>query len=240
MWERSIHLIYYHRTALLPDPHNSVTMGQTNIRSAGGLLQRAGSEHDQVAVVPEAGGRAIHLDGRDFSNEELLKHSHMLSRLPGCHDRWLHFSLEGRQLGDGETSNTERPLPYSIPRVSLTSGLREFWISGIQKVGTSQPAQPEGLVFFAVIQGQSGSAAKKVHFADSQIRLSTIIFNEMINGYATVFSGAAFKTEIERARDLLEVKWEKVTECQRLFELRKENETCDNLRERVPVIGVFC
>jgi len=62
----------------------------------------------------------------------------------------------------------------------------------------------------------------------------------MINGYATVFSGAAFKTEIERARDLPEVRWEKATECQRLFELRKENETCDNLRERVPVIGVFC
>jgi len=126
MWERSIHLIYYHRTALLPDPHNSVTMGQTNIRSAGGLLQRAGSEHDQFAVVPEAGGRAIHLDGRDFSNEELLKHSHMLSRPPSCHDRWLHFNLEGRQLGDGEMSNTECPLPYSIPRVSPTSGLTEF------------------------------------------------------------------------------------------------------------------
>lgn len=237
MWEKSIHLIYYHRTTPLSDPRNSVTMGRTNIRNAGDLLQRAGHEHDQVAVVPEAGNQAIHLDGRDCSNEELLKHSHMLSRRPGCHDRWLHFSLEGRQLGDGETSNTERLLPYSIPRVTLTSGLREFWISGWQKVGTSRPAQPEGLVFFAVIQGQSGSAAKKVHFADSQIRLSTTIFNEMINGYATVFSGAAFKTEIKRARDLPEVKWEKVTECQRLFELREENE---NLREGVPVIGVFC
>lgn len=110
----------------------------------------------------------------------------------------------------------------------------------MHKVGTSQPAQAEGLVFFAVIQDQSGSAAKKVHFADSQIRLSTIIFNEMINGYATVFSGAAFKTEIKRARDLPELKWEKGTECQRLFELREENEACGNLRERVPVIGVFC
>jgi hypothetical protein len=215
-------------------------MGQTNIRSGGDLLRRAGSEHDQVAVVPEADNRAIHLDGRDCSKEELLKHSHMLSRPPGCHDRWLHFSLEGRQLEDGETSNTERPLPYFIPRVTLTSGLREFWTSGMQKVGTSRLVQPEGLVFFAVIQDQSGSAAKKVHFADSQIRLSTIIFNEMINGYATVFSGAAFMTEIKRARDLSEVKWEKVTECQRLFELREENEACDNLRERVPVIGVFC
>jgi hypothetical protein len=77
----------------------------------------------------------------------------MLSRLPGSHDRWLHFSLEGRQLGDGETSKTELSQPYSIPRVTLTSGLREFWKSGIQKVGTSPPPQPEGLVFFAVIQG---------------------------------------------------------------------------------------
>jgi hypothetical protein len=62
----------------------------------------------------------------------------------------------------------------------------------------------------------------------------------MINGYATVFSGAAFKTEIDRARDLPKVTWEKVTECQRLFELREENEACDNLRGGVPVIGVFC
>jgi len=135
-------------------------------------------------------------------------------------------------------SNTERPLPYSIPRVTLTSGLRELWKSGIQKVGAPRPAQTEGLVFFAVIQGQSGSAAKKVHFADSQIRLATVIFNEMNNGYATAFSGAAFKTEIKRARDLPKVKWEKVTECQRLFELREENEACDNLQERLPVIGV--
>src|SRR6202044_2020219 len=141
---------------------------------------------------------------------------------------WLHFSLEGRQLGDGETFNTERPLPYSIPRVTLTSGLRGFWIPQMQEVGTPRPAQPEGLIFFAVIQGQSGSAAKKVHFADSQIRLSTTIFNQMINGDATVFSGPAFKTKIKRARDLPEVKWEKGTECQRLFELREENEACDN------------
>jgi hypothetical protein len=215
-------------------------MGQTNIRSGGDLRLRAGSEHDQVAVVPEAGNRAVHLDGRDCSNEELLKHSHMLSRPPGSHDRWLRFSLEGRQLEDGETSNKELPPPYFIPRVTLTSGLTKFWRPAVQKVGASPPPQPEGLVFFAVIQGRSGSAAKKVHFADSQIGLLTTIFNEMINGYATVFSGAAFGTEINRARDLPEVKWEKATECQRLFELREENEACSNPLERIPIVGVFC
>jgi hypothetical protein len=148
-------------------------------------------------------------------------------------------TLEGRQLEDGETSNKELPLPYFIPKVSLTSGLTKFWRPVMQKVGTSPPPQPEGLVFFAVIQGRSGSAAKKVRFADSQIGLFTTIFNE-INGYATVFSGAAFETEIKRARDLPEIKWEKATECQRLFELREENEAGDNLLERVPVVGVFC
>jgi hypothetical protein len=69
-------------------------MGQTNIRSGGDLLSRAGSEHDQVAIVPEVGNRAIHLDGGSCSSEELLKHSHMLSRPLGSHDRWLHFSLD--------------------------------------------------------------------------------------------------------------------------------------------------
>ena len=110
----------------------------------------------------------------------------------------------------------------------------------MQKVGTSPPSQPEGLVFFTVIQGRSGSAAKKAHFADSQIGLLTTIFNEMINGYATVFSEAAFEIEIKRARDLPEVKWEKATECQRVFELHEENEACSNPLERIPVIGVFC
>ena len=214
-------------------------MGQTKIRSGGDLLSRAGGEHDQVVVVPEADNRAVHLDGRSCSNEELLKHSHVLSRPLGSHDRWLHFSLEGRQLEDGGTSDI-LPAPYSIPRVTLTSGLTKFWRPVMQKVGTSSPPQPEGLVFFAVIQGRAGSAAKKVHFADSQIGLLTTIFNEMINGYATVFSGAAFETEIRRARDSPEVKWEKATECWRLFELREQNEACGNPVERIPVIGVFC
>jgi hypothetical protein len=92
----------------------------------------------------------------------------------------------------------------------------------MQKVGTSPPPQPEGLVFFAVIQRRPGSAAKKVHFADSQIGLLTTIFNEMINGYATVFSGAAFETEIKRARDLPEIKWEKATEYQAFRIVRRE------------------
>ena len=80
----------------------------------------------------------------------------MFSLPPGSHDRWLRFGLESRQLEDGEIPNKESPLPYFIPRVTLTSGLTKFWNPVMQKVGTSPLPQAEGLVFFAVIQGRPG------------------------------------------------------------------------------------
>jgi hypothetical protein len=97
-------------------------------------------------------------------------------------------------------------------------------------------------VFIAVVQGNGGSAIKKLIIANEYPQIATIIFNEAINGYSVVFTGACLKAELERAKDYgpdsMAVIWRKVTNLNVMFGLRVRARPRDET-ERL-IIGILC
>jgi hypothetical protein len=98
------------------------------------------------------------------------------------------------------------------------------------------------LAFIAIIQGSGGNAVKKVIIANEYPQIATSIFNEAINGYSVVFTGACLKHELEKAKDYgpnsLAVRWRKVTSLNEMFEVRARARPRDE-SERL-VIGILC
>lgn len=98
------------------------------------------------------------------------------------------------------------------------------------------------LSFLAIIQGSGGSAVKKLIVANDYPQIATSIFNEAINGYSVVFTGACLKRELEKAKDYgpnsLAVSWRKVSSLEEMFEVKARARPRDE-SERL-IIGILC
>lgn len=83
---------------------------------------------------------------------------------------------------------------------------------------------------------------KKLIVANDYPQIATSIFNEAINGYSVVFTGACLKRELEKAKDYgpnsLAVSWRKVSSLEEMFEVKARARPRDE-SERL-IIGILC
>ena len=206
-------------------------------------LLRLASPHqshcrDSLVRVRHA-NRTIHVDSRPCYPEELAAHC-SLFRLPTTdQNRWTHVRLQTQTLS--EDFSARQPQASAIPKVTLTPGVSKFWKTPMRRTVSTEDAKLS-VSFIAIIQGSGGNAVQKLIVVNEYPQIATCIFNEAINGYSVIFTGACLKRELEKAKDYgpnsLAVTWRKVTSLDEMFELRARTRQRDE-SERL-VIGILC
>jgi hypothetical protein len=193
---------------------------------------------DNLVRVRQA-NRIVYVDSRPCYPEELAAHCSLFILPAADQNRWTHFRLQTHSLS--EDFSARQPQASAIPKVTLTPGVSKFW-----KRPTRRPVPSEDAIlklsFIAVIQGSGGNAVQKLIVVNEYPQIATCIFNEAINGYSVIFTGACLKHELEKAKDYgpnsLAVTWRKVTSLDEMFELRARARPRGE-SERL-VIGVLC
>jgi hypothetical protein len=196
------------------------------------------SHRDELVRIRQA-NRTIHVDSRPCTAEELAAHSSLFALPVVDQNRWTRNRLQTSTLS--EDFSARQPQPSAIPKINLTPGVSKFWKAPMRRLVPPEDAVLE-LAFIAIIQGSGGNAVKKVIIANEYPQIATSIFNEAINGYSVVFTGACLKHELEKAKDYgpnsLAVRWRKVTSLNEMFEVRARARPRDE-SERL-VIGILC
>ena len=212
------------------------------VRNGRELLRRASPHQnhccDSLVRIRQA-NRTVHVDSRPCCPEELAAHCSLFALPAADQNRWTHIRLQTQTLS--EDFSARQPQASTIPKVTLTPGVSKFW-----KTPMRRPVPPEDAVlrlsFIAIIQGSGGNAVQKLIVVNEYPQIATCIFNEAINGYSVIFTGACLKHELERAKaygpNNLAVNWRKVTSLDEMFELRARARPRDD-SERL-VIGILC
>jgi hypothetical protein len=206
-------------------------------------LLRLASPHqnhwrDNLVRVRQA-NRIVHVDSRPCGPEELAAHCSSFILPATDQNRWTHFRLQTQTLS--EDFSARQPQASTIPKITLTPGVSRFWKAPMRRPVSPEDAQPR-FSFIAIIQGNGGNAVQKFIVANEYPQIAACIFNEAINGYSVIFTGACLKHELEKAKDYgpnsLAVTWRKVTSLDEMFELRARARPRGE-SERL-VIGVLC
>ena len=175
--------------------------------------------YEENAILPEAGVRLVQLEVRAVPQQELDRHVRMLNLPPAMHNSWT---------GPRDTASYQHaPVKFAIPKATLTPGMAKFWEPpNVYPVKAEALKQPEGLVFVAVIQGLSAASLQKIHVAYSREEIANSIYHETVNGYSTVFSGAFFMADLERALQNSprnKVEWEMANDLAAVVKAREES-----------------
>ena len=183
--------------------------------------------------------RTVHVDSRPCSPEELTAHCSQFILPASDQNRWTYVRLQTQSLS--EDFSARQPQASRIPKVTLTPGVSKFWRTPMRRPVAPEDAQPR-FSFIAIIQGNGGNAVQKLIVVNEYPEIATCIFNEAINGYSVVFTGACLKRELEKAKDYgpsnLAVTWRKVTSLDEMFDLRARARPRDE-SERL-LIGILC
>lgn len=177
--------------------------------------------HRDYLIQIQQAHRTIHVDCRPCTAQELAAHSSLFALPVTDQNRWIHNRLQTSSLS--EDFSARQPQPSSIPKVTLTPGVSKFWKAPIRR-----PVLPEGtileVVFIAIVQGSGGNAVRKIIVANAYPQIATSVFNEAVNGYSIVFTGACLKRELEKARNhgpnSLAVVWRKVITVDQMLDVR--------------------
>ena len=197
-------------------------------------------EHHRDTLVRIAKvNKTVHVDCRPCHSEELNSQCSLFALPAIDQNRWTHIRLQTSALN--EDFSARQPQPSAIPKITLSPGVSKFWREPLRRPIPESETTLE-IAFIAVIQGSAGSAVKKVVVSSEYPNIATAIFNEAINGYSVVFTGACLKSELEKARDYgpasLAVIWRKVAALDQMFETRTRASSRDG-NERL-VVGVLC
>lgn len=213
-----------------------------DVQNARELLRLASSSQqsygDKMIRIRQA-NRIVHVDSRPCTAEELGAHSSLFALPAGDQNRWTLNRLQTLNLS--EDYSARQPQPSAIPKIILTPGVSKFWRLPIRRPVPLEDTVLD-LSFIAIVQGSGGSAVNKFIIANEYPQIATSIFNEAINGYSIVFTGACLKGELEKAKgyapDSLAVIWRKVTSLDEMFDVEVRAKT-KNRGEKL-IVGVLC
>ncbi|KAH8588784.1 hypothetical protein B0O99DRAFT_677131 [Bisporella sp. PMI_857] len=182
-------------------------MGRNNVRGGDNLPSRAGCCTEIPSVIPEFNDMPIVIIGHNFAQEDLDRH---VSLIRYGYDRaWAQLlSSVPHTLGDPP----EQPkIAYgppdqrsTIPKIHISQGmgdiqrLQRYLPQDLEQDSLGQP----NLAYILVVQGCSGMFRSKLVLTTNRRMAGAEMFCEAVNGFSIVFTGAVFKTNLEKRRDL--------------------------------------
>jgi hypothetical protein len=217
----------------------AVNSGRELIRFAS---SRQDNYRDTLLRIPGA-SRIVHVDCRPCTMEELESHCSLFALPVVDQNRWIHQRLQSSSLN--EDFSARQPQASVIPKITLTPGASKFW----KEPSRRRAADIENdldLVFIAVVQGSGGSAVKKMMIATEFPQFASSLFQEAVNGFSIVFTGACLRQDHNKASDYspgnMAVLWRKVATLDQMFKLSvraRPRDEGESEAERV-IVGVLC
>jgi hypothetical protein len=203
------------------------------------LASSSQNRHRDSLIRVRQANRIIHVDSRPCTAEELAAHSSLFTLPAGDQNRWMYSRIQAPNIS--EDFSARQAQPSAVPRILLTPGVSEFWKKPMQRLVLLKDDVLE-LAFIAIVQGSGGNAVKKVIVANEYPQIATSIFNEAINGFSVVFTGACLKRELEQAKgyglDSLAVIWRKVTSLDGMFDMRTRAKARKGGEDLI--VGILC
>lgn len=205
--------------------------GRTNLRHGAELVGRPasfGHSMDIPCLITDLERLAIWILG-DSPQEILDMHSKILRC--GIYGSWVSAITETGTVPvppQKALRHVSADEAIAIPKMHISPGLTDGRLQNyIKREDSQKELFPR--TFFAVIQGRSGAAKSKLILRWTQDDLAREIFYEAANGYATVFSGAVLKSQV----DVLSTaeRFQKVQSVQEMDRLEAEGKG---------VVGVMC
>jgi len=155
-------------------------MGQTNIRSGRGILEKAGRPIEDTAIIPEF-QKYVLITGHNFSINDIQKYWHLLRF--GHSDVW---NKKGPGLSDYQ--KVEADQASQIPMVHVSRALKP-------KYGVGDSSNSDEVVYITVVEGRNGHIRSKLVEQTDLARVGSDILYECANGYSVVFSGAMLRAD---------------------------------------------
>jgi hypothetical protein len=188
-------------------------MSRTTINKAWYLIERAGTDHDEIVVLPSLDNLPFHIFARNFTQSELNYYSETLNRGFAFNNTWLkEKELESKNMKHSERVQWEKhrqweksetaPEPSRLPQVTVSQGLRDFWtiadcdMSALTVVDEPGLVESE-LVYFLLVYGKAGPVHAKVVMKWDLLGAAQAMMWEVANGFSVVFSGAVLKDQLE-------------------------------------------
>lgn len=157
-----------------------VRMGQTNIRSGGAILERAGRPGEDSACIPDF-QKYVLITGHDFTIGDIQKYWNLL-RFGNC-DVW-----NKKGVGFNDYQPVEADQASQIPMVHVSKAVKP-------ELGYGARSDSDELVYIIVVEGRNRNIRSKLVDRVDLARMGTDIFWECVNGYSIVFSGAVLKAD---------------------------------------------
>lgn len=167
-------------------------MGRTNIRKSWELIERAGNQSDEIAVIPDLENLSLHIFGRNFSQTELSEFLDPIRH--GTNNCWI----KRMPKKDDSSSRAWYPVKdvpdvHKIPQLNISQGLKDWWFA--DRFDTDQlPRQhmkEQDLVFLMVVHGKNGALLPKLVVRWDLKGAAQALMEAAQDGYSVVFSGAA-------------------------------------------------
>lgn len=166
-------------------------MGITNVHHASQILQCAGSEKADQALLADF-GKYVLLVGRGFEQEEIDTFAEVLHT--PHRDRWVEYNK----------SDVPKVVPIDrqlvpIPTLYTSPGLKD---DGSINLRFDKPKDANGetieLVYVIVVRGPHGALFSKVRVFYSRFAVAAGIMEEALQGFCVVFSAAMLKRDVKR------------------------------------------
>lgn len=190
-------------------------MAHTTIHKAWHLIQHAGTDNDEIIHLPTTPQpHPFHIFSRNFTQSELSYYSESLNRGFSFNNAWLRekHSEPSKNMKHAERVEWEKhrqwektdqaPEPSSLPQVTVSQGLRDFWsvegedMSALTVVDDPGLVESE-LVYFLLVHGKPGPGHVKVVMRWDLLGAAQAMMWEVANGFSVVFSGAVLKEQLE-------------------------------------------
>ena len=161
-----------------------IDMGVTNIHHASQVLDRAGHEIADQAVIAHF-SKGVLLVGRSFTQDELESFAEAIHT--PHHNKWVEYS------GTDAPRPVATDKPVLIPTLYTSPGLRS-------RRGTPQSANGElvEVAFVIVVQGGSGALFSKTRIFYSPFVVAAGIMEEALRGMCVVFSAALLRRDVKK------------------------------------------
>lgn len=159
-------------------------MGATNIHHGGQVLQRAGLNLADQAVIAYF-GKGVLLVGRAFEQEEVDDFARALHN--PHRNKWVEY--------DGSDANKPVPSDKSVPIPTLHTSPGLIQDRGVYTDGNGQNIE---LAYVIIVQGASGSLFSKVRVFYSYFAVAAGIMEEALHGMGVAFSAAMLKRDVPK------------------------------------------
>ena len=196
-------------------------MGVTNIHHATQVLQRAGEEMTDPALLASF-NKAVLLVGRGFEQEEIDNFAAVLHTWH--RDKWVVTN------GSGVPKVVMSDKGVAIPALYTSPGLEEYRSANH---GYDEPKDANGktiqLAYVIVVRGASAALFSKVRVFYSRFAVAAGIIEEALQGLCVVFSAAMLKGDVEKLGHL-KVRFAKVESLREMIKSADEERVTNVIR----------